>query len=179
MLYPKFVNGDVRCLPFKDNIFNGYISIGVIEHLKKEADIEKVFIEAYRVLKPGGVAYFVVPNLWQVIKQSFIKRILPRYHLFHAYIPNKHLLRYSQLAGFNILDNGTFNSWETLYTLVMNILGQWGKENWFIKHLMNNAFYFLDNFRPFSSICGYLYVVCLKPRFNKQVNYYAATKRRN
>lgn len=57
---PIFV-GDIRYLPFPDNSFDAYISLGVIEHFF-EGPIEAL-VEARRVLKPGGMAFITVPYL--------------------------------------------------------------------------------------------------------------------
>lgn len=51
---------DTRHLPFKDGEFDLVYSLGVIEHFN---DTEKAIREHKRVLKPGGTALIVVPNL--------------------------------------------------------------------------------------------------------------------
>lgn len=58
-------SGDVYKLPFKDNELDGLMMIRVTHHLK---EVDKVFAELYRVLKPGGVAVIEVAN----------KRTLPK-----------------------------------------------------------------------------------------------------
>ncbi len=52
--------GDVAAIPYPDNYFGGYISLGVIEHFT-EGPL-KAIREAYRVLKPGGVFVLMVPQ---------------------------------------------------------------------------------------------------------------------
>lgn len=52
--------GDVRALDFEDNAFDGYWSLGVIEHFWEGYDA--IFKEASRVLKPG--AYFFLTAPW-------------------------------------------------------------------------------------------------------------------
>lgn len=54
-----FQQGAGERLPFGDNSFDLVISLAVLEHV---ADVERVVEEAFRVLKPGGYAYFEVPN---------------------------------------------------------------------------------------------------------------------
>lgn len=51
--------GDVTALDVPDNIYSGYVSLGVVEH---EKDGPEAFLkEAMRILKPGGVAVVSVP----------------------------------------------------------------------------------------------------------------------
>ena len=57
----KIFRGDVRSLPFKDNSFAGYISLGVIEHF--EEGPLRALKEAYRILCPGGIAIITTPSL--------------------------------------------------------------------------------------------------------------------
>lgn len=45
---------DVLATPFADNSFDAIVSIGLAEHFK-EGEIENLFKEQYRILKPGGV----------------------------------------------------------------------------------------------------------------------------
>jgi len=57
----KFCRGDVKSLPFADNSLSGYISGGVIEHFVEGP--QKALEEAFRVLRPGGVAIISTPSL--------------------------------------------------------------------------------------------------------------------
>jgi hypothetical protein len=54
-----FVQGDVIDLDFENESFNGYISLGVVEHFIEGP--EKALKEAFRVLKPGGIAIISTP----------------------------------------------------------------------------------------------------------------------
>ena len=51
--------GDVRALAFPDAHFDGYWSIGVIEHFWEGYD--EILSEASRVLKPGGFLFLTAP----------------------------------------------------------------------------------------------------------------------
>ncbi len=64
-------------LPFEDDSFDLAYSWGVIHHA---SNMEKVFAEIYRVVKPGGRVKIMVYNLWSV-------------HAWHCY------LRYALLRG--------------------------------------------------------------------------------
>ena len=51
--------GDVTCLEFEDEYFDGYWSLGVIEHFWE--GYERVLSEMKRVLKEGGYAFVSFP----------------------------------------------------------------------------------------------------------------------
>jgi ubiquinone/menaquinone biosynthesis C-methylase UbiE len=53
--------GDVRKLPFDNNSFDGYWSLGVIEHFYEGYD--DIMIEMHRVLKPEGILFMTVPTM--------------------------------------------------------------------------------------------------------------------
>ncbi len=52
--------GDVTSIPYPDEYFGGYLSLGVIEHFTEGP--RKAIREASRVLKRGGVLYLAVPR---------------------------------------------------------------------------------------------------------------------
>ncbi len=53
--------GDVRRLPFADNFFDGYWSLGVIEHFYEGFD--SIALEMRRVLKDGGYLFVTFPYM--------------------------------------------------------------------------------------------------------------------
>lgn len=55
----RFQQGVGENAPFPDNTFDFVISLAVLEHVQNVTAVVK---ETYRVLKPGGWAYFEVPN---------------------------------------------------------------------------------------------------------------------
>lgn len=71
----KIKFADVRRLPFQDNSIDVYLSFGVIEHFQEGPQI--ALREAYRVLKPGGLAVIEVPydNFQRITVRNFFKII--------------------------------------------------------------------------------------------------------
>jgi 2-polyprenyl-3-methyl-5-hydroxy-6-metoxy-1,4-benzoquinol methylase len=54
-----FQVGVGEALPYGDQEFDLVVSVAVLEHVQ---NVERVVRETFRVLKPGGYAYFEVPN---------------------------------------------------------------------------------------------------------------------
>jgi len=59
--------GDVRDLPYESDLFDGYWSLGVIEHFYGGYD--EILQEAYRVIKPSGFFFLAFPSM------SMLRRI--------------------------------------------------------------------------------------------------------
>ncbi len=107
-----FINSDVTKLPYKDNSLSGYISLGVVEHFIEGP--EKALAEAYRVLRPGGIAIVTTPNisfldlfrktvrkLKDSIKKIIGKKINSPPFFQYEYRPHK-LKKYLQDQGFYV-----------------------------------------------------------------------------
>lgn len=72
----------VENLSFEDNFFDVVVSAWVFEHLP---DPQKALSEIHRVLKPGGVAIFLTPNILNY--NVWIIRLIPE--RFHDYLTKK------------------------------------------------------------------------------------------
>ena len=57
----KLIIGNVESLMFKDMTFDGYWSLGVIEHFYDGYD--KIALEMGRILKPGGYLFLTFPQM--------------------------------------------------------------------------------------------------------------------
>jgi SAM-dependent methyltransferase len=68
------VVGDVFDLPFGDDEFDGYVSVGVIEHFWDGYD--KILSEMARVIKPGGYLFLTAPAM------SLLRRTKARLGLY-------------------------------------------------------------------------------------------------
>ena len=105
--------GDVEALPFPDASFDCYASLGVVEHF--EQGPARVIAEAYRVVKPGGVAIFEMPFL-NALRANHLQRIraarapsnLTFYQYYYAADEMTALLA---AAGFDVLERVP-NCWE-------------------------------------------------------------------
>ena len=69
----SFVVADAELLPFKNGSFDGIIGFSVLEYL----DLQMIFSECKRLLRPGGKVLFSEPNLFnpQIAIQKSISRI--------------------------------------------------------------------------------------------------------
>ena len=75
----RFVQGDGRMLPLATGTFEVVFCNQVVEHVQ---DYQTMLMEAYRVLKPGGVAYVATGNrMWPIEGHSFL--------LFAGWLPPK------------------------------------------------------------------------------------------
>lgn len=108
--------GDVTRLNVPDGHYSGYLSFGVIEH--RQEGPEPFIEEAYRVLKPGGIAIFSVPYFNKLrrlkAKLGFYEDILEGESFYqYAYTPEL-LDHYLQAVGFKILEHMGENNYKGL-----------------------------------------------------------------
>ena len=116
-----FVVGDVTELPHENNSLSGYLSFGVIEHFQEGP--QKALEEAFRVLRPGGVAIITTPSIsWytpikhgkkklkRIIKRLMGRNVPPTEFFQYEYRPkklaslvNESGLRVTQYIGCDLL----------------------------------------------------------------------------
>jgi ubiquinone/menaquinone biosynthesis C-methylase UbiE len=70
----EFKKGNILKLDYKENSLSGYISLGVIEHFIEGPG--KALEEAFRVLRPGGIAIISTPSVSFYIFGQKLKRII-------------------------------------------------------------------------------------------------------
>lgn len=76
------LNNDLSKIDIDDSSVDLVISRSVLEHL---SDVESIYKEIHRILRPGGSFLFLVPNLWDYV--SIISYLIP--NKFHAFIISK------------------------------------------------------------------------------------------
>lgn len=113
--------GDVRALPFPDNHFDGYWSIGVIEHFWNGYD--EVLREMRRVLKPGGYLFLTFPYMsplrrWRARRGKFPltltlspdgERELNGFYQFA--LDHKKVAATFEQNGFELIEEKPFDGW--------------------------------------------------------------------
>jgi SAM-dependent methyltransferase len=113
----RFCCGGVKSLPFADNSLSGYLSGGVMEHFIEGP--QQVLSEAFRVLRPGGIAIISTPSLSfsQVLLQTktrmkrnitkAIRRIkgsqISQYEFFQYWYTPRRLKNFIKDAGFRVV----------------------------------------------------------------------------
>jgi len=97
----KFKNVDLEKekLPFDDNFFDIIYSKSIIEHFYYP---DKVFNEAYRVLKPGGIIITLTPE-WKYIYKSFYEDFTHRTPFTNVSLRDIH-----EMSGFKDIQVESF-----------------------------------------------------------------------
>lgn len=105
--------GDVTAIPFADNTFGGYLSLGVIEHFTEGP--QKAIREAHRVLKTGGVFIVAVPRnhifmrfmtpIRYLKSRPLLRKIFHKSgdnHYWEQYFEKKELVKILESEGFDV-----------------------------------------------------------------------------
>lgn len=136
--------GDVTRLSFRNRTFDGYISLGVIEHFQLFDDVEKTFQEAFRILKPDGMAYISVLNPIGINK--LISKISNPFGLSLHLHSLKKLISAAQEAHFVVLSINFHGFYYIFYTILRFLFG---RELWSLKRAMMSILGVFDRLLPF------------------------------
>lgn len=108
----NFIAGDVTMLPYETNSLSGYLSFGVIEHFIEGP--HKALNEAYRVLRPGGIAIISTPNpsfayrirRFKKTIKTILKRLIfypvKKQPFFQYWFTAKKLKKFIQKSGLKV-----------------------------------------------------------------------------
>lgn len=121
----SFKEGNITELPYPNDSLSGYLSFGVIEHFKEGPHVP--LKEAYRVLKPGGIAIFTTPSKsWfyyyykiksnlRIIIKKFIGKKYAKPPFFQYWYSLKQLEEFIVNEGFIIVRKGNADILYTFY----------------------------------------------------------------
>jgi len=153
-----FVLADVTNLPFKNGVFDGYISLGVIEHFKSKDHVKCSFSEMHRVLNDRGKAFVSVPN------PLALHHLLPNILSFFGYKPKiflkplykKDLIAYAEHEGFRITKIYVCDFYYSFYAILSHLF----KANlWFIKHIMKQSLNIFDKIPIFKQLGSGIHLI--------------------
>jgi ubiquinone/menaquinone biosynthesis C-methylase UbiE len=127
----NFVAGNVTNLSYEDNSLSGYISLGVVEHFIEGPN--KALKEAFRVLRPGGIAIITTPSVsFSVYYHDLIKKVkniikkIVRHRtatnkvFFQYWYKPQTLKKFVEGAGFSVIN---YSGADLLYSFY-EILGE-------------------------------------------------------
>lgn len=138
----KIIYSDVRSLNFEDNFFNGYFSLGVIEHFK-DGYID-IIREANRVLKKNGYLFLSFPHISFIRRLKIILNIYPffnnDYKNFYQFAFNKkhviNILRENNFTLKKIIRYDAFKGLKDEVKILNSILNTFGKSKNIISRLI-------------------------------------------
>lgn len=112
--------GDVRKLDFDDEYFDGYWSLGVIEHFYN--GYEDIINEMRRVLKPNGVLFLTVPTMSVLREKKALTHKYPLWdnkpenikNFYQFALDPKQVIKDFEAIGFELLEMKPYDGFKGL-----------------------------------------------------------------
>jgi len=156
-----FVIGDVSKLPLRGDSLDGYVSLGVIEHFRSIADLSQSLRECRRVLKSGGRAIILIPNIFVPLRNRLLLLTSKKMGLFHEFYTINDVYAFGRIIGPNskmeILD-----IWSPIYNVIDGILRRLGINEALLRK-MRLAFTRLPQLPLLKYFLGYICLTVDKP----------------
>ena len=106
---------DARKLSFPDNYFDGYWSLGVIEHFTEGYDL--IIREARRVLKNGGYLFLTVPWMSPLRKIKAEMNFYPPFkegtdmiNFYEFMLDEKQVVKHIEANGFKLISSNPYDA---------------------------------------------------------------------
>ncbi len=114
----KLSVGDVRQLDFPNDTFDGYWSLGVIEHFFDGYD--QIAAEMHRVLKPGGFLFLTFPYMSPLrrlkaafgVYPRFEKNTFPRDQFYQFALPADSVIKKFTNLGFELTNKKPYEGFK-------------------------------------------------------------------
>ncbi|MBN1369031.1 MAG: methyltransferase domain-containing protein [Dehalococcoidaceae bacterium] len=107
---PRLYCGDVRNLPFENEIFDWALAVATFHHLNGPVEINRGMVELYRVLKPGGEAFVTFwnrcqPRFWFKPRELLVpwKTGDETFYRYYYLVSFRQAERLAAGAGFTII----------------------------------------------------------------------------
>ena len=154
--------GDVRKLPYSSNKFDGYISLGVLEHFESFDDVRKSLAEAFRVLKPGGRVFISIPNpiAIHMIPEKIMDVIGIKSGITHYPLNKQDLLKVAKENKFIIVTHGVHDFYFPIYSYFYMILR---RDIWMLKSFLKYTLNVFDSMPVLKDFGSGIHVVLQKP----------------
>lgn len=160
-LQRPFILADVTNLPFKNEIFDGYISIGVIEHFRSVEEVKSAFNEMNRILRRRGKAFISVPN--PIALHHLLPRILSHFgykpKVFLKPLYKKDLIAYAENEGFRIVKSYICDFYYPFYAILSHLL----RTNlWAVKSVMKRSLNIFDKAPILKELGSGIHIILMK-----------------
>lgn len=105
----KFIEGDLRLLPFLSNAFDGVWANASLLHLETPQEVRLVLAEFNRVLKKYGVVHIKVKAKTGRGRTAIVTDLISKHNRFFRYFTKFEIRRLLTQSGFRCLNISKYN----------------------------------------------------------------------